>query len=184
MNVDDPADPLLPPPRRGRRHTSARERQRRGPMWGCLGRLLRVFAFGFLLLFLIIGGGWWYLGSANFADYVKTKIEATLEAKLERDVTIGRVEFVRTRPQKIVLKDLRSSSAKGAAAPHFATVREVELTGGVQSLWGRNVKIDRVDVRGPRLWFEILPDGNHNFPKWKTGPPRRFEIVHVDIGKL
>ncbi|HEX6095308.1 MAG TPA: translocation/assembly module TamB domain-containing protein [Thermoanaerobaculia bacterium] len=183
MNIDDPADPLLPSPR-GRRHTSARERQRRGPMWGCLKGLVWVFGVAFLLLFLIVGGGWWYLGSANFADYVKKKIEATLEAKLERDVTIGSVEFVRTRPQKIVLKDLRIANAKGAVAPYFATVRQVELTGNVQSLWGRNVKVDRVDVREPRLWFEVFPDGTHNFPKWKTGPPRRFEIVHVDIGKL
>jgi outer membrane protein assembly factor BamA/autotransporter translocation and assembly factor TamB len=153
-------------------------------MWGCLKGLLWVFGVTFLLLFLIFGGGWWYLGSANFADYVKKKIEATLEAKLDRDVSIGSVEFVRTRPQKILLKNLRIANAKGTVAPYFATVREVELTGGVQSLWGRNVTIDRVDVREPRLWFEVLPDGTHNFPKWKTGPRRRFEIVHVNIGKL
>ncbi len=184
MNVDDPADPLLPPTARRGRHTSARERQRRGPMWGCLKGLLWVFAVVFVILFIGIGGGWWYLGSANFADYVKKKIEATLEAKLERDVTIGSVEFVRTRPQRIILNDLRIANAKGAVAPHFATVRQVELTGNVQSLWGRDVKIDRVDVREPRLWFEVFPDGTHNFPHWKTGPPRRFEIVHVEIGKL
>jgi outer membrane protein assembly factor BamA/autotransporter translocation and assembly factor TamB len=184
MNVDDPADPLLPPPARRGRHTSARERQRRGPMWGCLKGLIWVFGVGFLLLFLIVGGGWWYVGSANFADYVKKKIEATLEAKLERDVTIGSVAFVRTHPQRIILKDVRIANAKGAVAPYFATAREVEITGGVQSFWGRNVKVDRVDVRGPRLWFEVFPDGSHNFPKWKVGPRRRFEIVHVDIGQL
>jgi len=153
-------------------------------MWGCLGRLLRFFTISFLVLFLVIAIGWWYLGSANFAEYVKNKIEATLEAKLDRDVTIGSVTFVRTRPQKIILKDIRISNAKGTVAPHFATVREVELTGGVQSLWGRNVTIDRVDVRRPQLWFEIFPDGSHNFPKWKTGPRRRFEIVHVEVGRL
>jgi outer membrane protein assembly factor BamA len=153
-------------------------------MWGCLKGLLWVFGAAFLILFIGIGGGWWYLGSANFAGYVKKKIEATLEAKLERDVTIGSVEFVRSRPQKIILRDLRIANAKGGVAPYFATVREVELTGGVQSLWGRDVKIDRVDVREPRLWFEVFPDGTHNFPKWKTGPRRSFEIVHVDIGKL
>lgn len=153
-------------------------------MWGCLKGLVWVFGIGFLLLFLIIGGGWWVLGSANFADYVRKKIEATLEAKLERDVTIGSVEFVRTRPQKIILHDLRIANARGAVAPHFATVRQVEITGNVQSFWGRNVKVDRVDVREPRLWLEIFPDGTHNFPKWKTGPRRRFEIVRVDVGKL
>ena len=153
-------------------------------MWGCLKALIWTFGVGFLLLFLLIGGGWWYLGSANFAEYVKNKVEATLEAKLGREVTIGSVEFVRSRPQKIIIRDLRIANAPGAVAPHFAVVKEVVITGGVQSFWGRAVKLDRVDVSEPFLWFEIFPDGRHNFPKWKTGPRRRFEIVHLDIGTL
>ncbi|HEX2061057.1 MAG TPA: hypothetical protein VHK90_09975, partial [Thermoanaerobaculia bacterium] len=153
-------------------------------MWGCLKGLIWVFGIGFLLLLILVGGGWWVLGSANFADYVRKRIETTLEARLERDVTIGKVIFVRSRPQKIILQNLRIANAPGGAAPQFALVREVELTGGVQSFWGRAVKIDRVDIRDPRMWFEIFPDGRHNFPKWKTGPKRRFEIVRIDIGKL
>jgi translocation and assembly module TamB len=183
MNVTDPADPLLPPPPRGRRR-SARERQRKGPMWGCLKALVWVFGSGFLLLLLTVGGGWWYLGSTNFADYVRKRIETTLEARLGRDVTIKSVEFVRTRPQKIILRDLRIANAPGGVAPYFARVAEVEIAGGVQSFWGRSVNVDRVDVRGPQLFFEVFPDGTHNFPKWKTGPKRSFEIVHIDIGKL
>ena len=183
MNVTDPADPLLPPASRGR-HRSARERQRKGPMWGCLKAILWAFGILFVFLFLFIGGGWWYTGSANFADYVKKKIELTLEAKLDREVTIGSVEFVRTSPQKIIIRDLRIANAPGAVAPHFAVVKEVELSGNVQSFWGRSVKVDRVVVREPFLWFEVFPDGRHNFPKWKVGPRRRFEIVHLDIGKL
>ncbi|HUR80731.1 MAG TPA: translocation/assembly module TamB domain-containing protein, partial [Thermoanaerobaculia bacterium] len=183
MNVVDPADPLLPPPARGH-HRSARERQRKGPMWGCLKGLIWVFGIIFLLLFLGVGGGWWYLGTSSFEGYVKKKIEATLEAKLGRDVSIGSVEFVRTHPQKIIINDLRIANAKGAVAPNFAIVKQVILTGGVQSFWGRAVKVDRVDVRDPFVWFEVFPDGTHNFPKWKTGPRRPYEIVHLDIGKL
>jgi outer membrane protein insertion porin family len=183
MNVNDPADPLLPPPPAGH-HRSARERQRKGPMWGCLKGMFWIFGVAFLLLFVIVGGGWWYVGSTNFEGYVKNKIEATLEAKLGREVTIGGVHFERSHPQRIVIRDLRIANAPGGVAPHFAIVREVVITGGVQSFWGRAVKVDRVDVRDPFLWFEILPDGSHNFPKWKTGPRRRFEIVHLDIGKL
>ena len=73
-------------------------------------------------------------------------------------------------------------NAPGGIAKQFASVRQIEITGGVQSFWGRNVKLDRVDIRDPRLWFEVLPDGNHNFPKWKTGPKRRFEIVRMVRG--
>ena len=153
-------------------------------MWGCLKSLLYVFLASGLLLLLVIGGGWWYLGSTNFADYVRKKIEATLEARLDREVTIARVEFVRSRPQKIIIHDLRIANARGGVAAHFAVVRQVEISGGVQSFWGRAVKLDRVDIRDPRLWYEVFPDGNHNFPKWKTGPRRRFEIVHLEIGKL
>ncbi len=186
MNVNDPSDPLLPPPKEGH-HRSARERQRKGPMWGCLKALVWTF-FGLALVLLIgIGGGWWYLGSSNFADYVRKKIEATLEARLGRDVTIRSVEFVRTRPQKIILNDIRIANAPGGVAKYFATVRQVELTGNVQSFWGRDVKIERVDIRDPRLWFEVFPAGStllHNFPKWNSGPPSKRQIVHVDIGTL
>src|SRR5688572_33217753 len=157
MSSIDPGDPLLPPPREGR-HRSARERQRKGPMWGCLKGLFWLFAACFLLLFLTIGGGWWYVGSPNFAEFVRKRVELTLEARLGRDVSIKGVVFDRTNPHKIVLNDLRIANAPGGVAPVFAIVRQVEITGGVQSFWNREVNVDRVDIRDPRLWFEILPD--------------------------
>lgn len=154
-------------------------------MWGCLKVLFWTFGGGVLLLFLLLAGGWWFLGTTAFEEYVRGKIEASLEGRLERDVTIGRLEIdVSGAQQRIVIHDLRIANAPGTVAPHFATVREVVITGGVESFVGRNVKVGRVDVREPRLWFEILPDGTHNFPKWKTGPKRRFEIVHVELGQL
>lgn len=153
-------------------------------MFGCIKALIWLSAIGALVLLFVVGGGWFLLGSTNFADYVRKRIETTLEARLGRDVTIGRVVFVRTRPQKIILQNIRIANAPGGAAPQFALVREVELTGGIHSFWGRAVKIDRIDVRDPQLWFEILPNGEHNFPKWKTGPKRRFEIVRVDFDRL
>src|SRR5687767_1517184 len=98
MNVDDPADPLLPP-QKGH-HRSARERQRKGPMWGCLKTILYLIGGTFLLLFLIFGGGWWYVGTTSFSDLVRLRIEQTLETRLGRAVSIRSVEIVRTRPQK------------------------------------------------------------------------------------
>lgn len=157
-------------------------------MWGCLKALVWVFGGLALLLFLIVGGGWWLLGSANFADYVRKRIETTLEARLGREVTIGSVVFVRAHPQKIILNDLRIANAPGGVAPSFATVRQVEITGGIQSFWGRAVNVDRIDVRDPRLWFEVFPEGAplvHNFPKWKTEQKRRrFEIVRIDMNRM
>ncbi|HEY0159424.1 MAG TPA: translocation/assembly module TamB domain-containing protein [Thermoanaerobaculia bacterium] len=184
MNITDPGDPLLPPPPRRGRRRSARERQRRGPMWGCMKGIFWLLGVVSVVLLLIVGGGWWYLGTTSFAGLVKARIEETLQNRLGREVTIGRVEIVRTRPQKVILHNLRIANAKGGAAPEFATVSRVEIAGGIESFWGRRVKVDRVDVIQPNLWFEIFPDGTHNFPKWKSGPKRPREIVHLDIGKL
>jgi outer membrane protein insertion porin family len=156
-------------------------------MWGCLRALVWVLGGAALLLFFVVGGGWWYLGSANFADYVRKRVETTLEARLGREVTIGSVVFVRTRPQRIILNDVRIANAPGGVAPAFATVRQIEISGGVESFWRRAVKVDRVDVRDPRMWFEVFPEGAplvHNFPQWKSGPKGRFEIVRIDIGRL
>src|SRR5919112_6870649 len=87
-------------------HRSARQRQRQGPMWGCLRAIFFIFAGGLLLLFLVVGGGWWYIGTQSFADLVKLRVEKTLEAKLGRDVTIGGVEFDRAHLRRVVLDDL------------------------------------------------------------------------------
>lgn len=183
MTITDPGDPLLPPHHVGK-HRSARERQRKGPMWGCLKGLFWVFTVGLLVMLILIGGGWWYLGSTSFADLVLKTVEDTLESKLGREVYIGKVTVVRARPQRIIIDDIRIANAKGGVAQYFATVRQIEIAGGVESFWGRRVKVDRVDIRDPRLWFEVFPDGTHNFPKWKSGPKRPREIVRLDIGKL
>ena len=49
MTIQDPGNPLLPAsteqPRR-----SARERQRKGPMWGCLRAMIIAFIAGILFL--------------------------------------------------------------------------------------------------------------------------------------
>jgi len=156
-------------------------------MWGCL-RTIVIGIFILLgLLFLVVGGGYWYLGSSSFAGLVKLRIENTLKNRLGRDVTIGEVEVIRSRPQKIILRDLRIANSPGAVNRYFATVKEVVLTGGVESLWGRQVKVSRVDVTEPHLWFEVYPAGStlvHNFPHWRSGPRSKYEIVHLDLGTM
>src|ERR1043166_5472950 len=85
-------------------HRSARERQRRGPMWGCLRRLGVGCLTVFVLFALVIGGGWWYLGTSSFADLVKLRVVKTLEARLGRAVTIGDVDIVRGRESTRILR--------------------------------------------------------------------------------
>ena len=168
-------------------HRSARERQRRGPMWGCLRALFWLFAGGLLLLLVVVGGGWFYLGTSSFADLVKLRVEKTLEARLGRDVSIGGIEIVRSKPQKVILKDIRIANAPGAVNPYFATVKQLVITGGVDSFWGRRINVDRIDIIEPHLWFEVFPAGSklvHNFPHWQSGPRSRFEIYHLDLNKM
>ncbi|PYQ52941.1 MAG: hypothetical protein DMF59_03095, partial [Acidobacteria bacterium] len=75
---DDPAEE--------HHHRSARERQRRGPMWGCLRWLIGATILFLIILFLTIGGGWFYLGTTNFADLVALRVASTLESRLGRKV--------------------------------------------------------------------------------------------------
>src|SRR6185436_17266453 len=102
-------------------HRSARERQRKGPMWGCLKALFWIFAGGLTLLFLVVGGGWWYLGSSNFAGFIQKKVANTLEARLGRKVYIHDAIFIRGRTTRVILNDVRIANAPGGAAPYFAT---------------------------------------------------------------
>ena len=168
-------------------HRSARERQRRGPMWGCLKGLVYTFGALAVLLALIIGGGWWYLGTSSFAGLIQLRIAKTLESRLGRHVFIHDVVFYRTRPTRVIIHDLRIANSPGAVNPYFATVQEIEITGGIDSFWGRNIKVSRVDVRNPHLWFEVYPAGSklvHNFPHWNAGPKSKYDIYHLDLGQM
>ncbi|HSP15428.1 MAG TPA: translocation/assembly module TamB domain-containing protein [Thermoanaerobaculia bacterium] len=168
-------------------HRSARERQRRGPMWGCLKGMFFLIIGVAALLFLVIGGGWWYIGSTSFADLVAKRIAFTLKARLGREVTIGSVVVDRAHLRRVVINDLRIANAPGAVNPYFATVKQVVIMGGVESFWSRKIKIGRIDIHEPSLYFEIYPADAalvHNFPHWNSGPPSRYEIVHVEVGTM
>jgi len=168
-------------------HRSARERQRRGPMWGCLKWMgCSTLAF-FIALAAIIIGGWWYLGSTSFAGLVRLRIEKTLESKLGRNVDIASVQIERGRQSRIIINGLRIANAPGAVHPYFATAEQVIVTGGIDSFWGRKIGVGRIDLIEPQLFFEIYPVGaklTHNFPHWNSGPKSRYEIYHLDLGNL
>ena len=156
-------------------------------MWGCLRMLLFGIGAVFLLLILVVSSGYWYLGTSSFADLIRLRIEKTLEARLGRDVTIGKLEVVRSRPQKVILTNLTIANAPGALHPHFATIGRVEIEGGVDSFWGRRVKVDHVDLVDPIFRFEVFPEGAalvHNFPKWQPAKRSRYEIYRLEIGTL
>src|SRR6266550_8461224 len=135
-------------------HRSARERQRGGPMWGCLRWIIGGVLLLTLILFIVIGGGWYYLGTSNFSDLVRLRVQSTLESRLGRQVTIGGVVIDRVHLSRVVLNDLRIANSPGAVHPYFATVKQVTITGGINSFWGRSISVNRVDIVEPQIFFE------------------------------
>jgi outer membrane protein insertion porin family len=168
-------------------HPTARQRQRRGPMFGCLRVFTRIGVALVLFVAVIAIAVYWYLGTTSFADLVRLRIQATLESRLGRKVSIREVVISRGRQQKIILNDLRIANAPGGMHPYFATVKQLVITGGIDSFWGRKIKVGRIEVIGPTLNFEVFPAGSplvHNFPHWTAGPKSRFEIYHLDLGTM
>lgn len=156
-------------------------------MWGCLRWMFGSALVFFIVLFLIVGGGWYYLGTSSFAGLVALRIERTLEARLGREVTIGSVGIDRRHLGKVVLNDVRIANSPGAVHPYFATVKQLVITGGIESFWGRRISVGRIDIVEPMLFFEIYPADSklvHNFPHWDSGPKGRYEIYRLDMHKM
>ncbi|HYS56023.1 MAG TPA: translocation/assembly module TamB domain-containing protein [Thermoanaerobaculia bacterium] len=156
-------------------------------MWGCLKWLIGAAILFFLILFLTTGGFWIFIGTPSFANLVALRVASTLESRLGRKVTIGAVVIDRVHLSKVVLKDLRVANSPGAVNPYFATVKEITITGGVNSFWGRQISVNRVDIVEPHLFFEIYPAGSklvHNFPHWNPGPKGRYDIYHLSLHKM
>jgi outer membrane protein insertion porin family len=181
MTIDPTAEEQQP------HHRSARERQRRGPMWGCM-KFLGCSAIGIpVLILIIVGGGWWYLGSSSFAGLVRLRIEKTMEARLGRDVTIGSVRIERGRQSRVIVSDVRIANVPGGKRRNFATAKQLIITGGIDSFWGRKIRVGRIDLVEPRMSFEVFEPGGkfeHNFPHWQSGPKSRYEIYHLTLGTL
>src|SRR2546430_12617544 len=71
------------------RHRSARERQRRGPMWGCLRWLIGGVCLLLLLLFLLLRGGRVHPRPSHFGKLVSLPNYTARLAPPRRDTTRG-----------------------------------------------------------------------------------------------
>ncbi|MEO8218642.1 MAG: hypothetical protein ABI718_16320, partial [Acidobacteriota bacterium] len=147
----------------------ADERARRGcRRWVAIGLLAAALIGGIVYL-----AGSRYLRSAAFADMVRQKVEATLEAHLGRDVTIERVVLA-DHPLRIVLRNVRVANVPGGMHKDFASARELEIRAGIESFLQRKITIAQIVVRGLEVHFEVYPEQfgvSNNFPGWKQGAP-------------
>src|SRR2546430_15681108 len=87
-------------------HRSARERQRRGPMWGCLKWMGCGSIALIALIMFLVGGGRVYLGSSSFAALVKLRIAKTTEARLGRQAPIASAQIQKGNQSRLIVNDL------------------------------------------------------------------------------
>lgn len=159
----------------------------RTPGRGCARGFLLLCIVLLVALFIALGGGWYYIGTERFARYIQAKIVENLASHLNRKVFIRQLTFVRGAQTRVIIDDLRIANPPGALTPWFATVRQVEIVGGIDSFLKRHIQVGRVDIRDPHVNFEVFPEGaplSHNFPDWKSSPPSKYEITRVDVSKL
>src|SRR5204863_9082108 len=101
MTIEPTADEQHP------HHRSSRERQRRGPMWGCMKWFGCSGIALLVLIVIVVVGGWWYLGTSSFSDLVRLRIQSTMESRLGRAVSIGPVQIERGRQSRVIINDVR-----------------------------------------------------------------------------
>ncbi len=73
---------------------------------GCVRPLVWALLIGLGLVLLIAFGAWYYTGSTSFESLVARRIEATLESRMDREVTIGSVTIERGRVTSVILEDV------------------------------------------------------------------------------
>src|SRR5258708_16133942 len=149
-------EPTQPQPE-GHHHESARERQRWGPMWTLMRGMAITMIVVLGLFALVIGGGWWYLGTTTFADLVRLRVQKTLESHLGRKVTIHEVTIVAGHPSKIILNDLRIANSPGAVNPYFPTVKQVVISGGGESFSRPQITLHPTLSLHPPSFFHTYP---------------------------
>jgi outer membrane protein assembly complex protein YaeT len=155
-------------------------------MWGCARALLGIAVLLAGLVILVSLVGYYYIRTDNFADYVRVKIEANLERKLQREVTIRKVTIQGGKLSRVILDDITISNPPTASRKYFATAKQVVITGGVESFWQRRVRLGVVEIIDPSMNFEVFREGplTHNFPSWQRSAPRRYEITRVEVSRL
>ena len=65
----------------------------------------------------------------------------------------------RGRQSRVIINDVRIANVPGGKRRHFATVKQIIITGGIDSFWGRKIRVGRIDLIQPRMSFEVFAPG-------------------------
>lgn len=154
---------------------------------GCIRPVVWTLLIGLGLVLLVAFGVWWYTGSTSFESLVARRIESTLEARMNREVTIGNVTIERGRLTSVILEDVKIANVEGATHPWLAIIPRIVLEGGVESFRQRVVRVGTIEVYDPEVFIEIFPEGaplSHNLPGWERGEAGRFQIAQIEMNDI
>lgn len=157
---------------------SSRKSTRRRP--GRLRRwLLRPIAWLVALVALLILGGWLVVRSPWVRVRLATELEQYLTRRLERQVTIGGLDF-ELLPLSVVVEDVAVADLDPELPP-VGEARRIAVSADVLLAERNEVQLRRLEIDRPVLRIRLLEDGSHNLPRWH-GAGEGERTVDVEIG--
>ncbi len=120
------------------------------------------------------------LRSDWFAEAVRTRLEAELEAATGGAAAIERFRFDRGR-WAFVAEGIELRGSEADEGPPLLSVRRVESQIRVESLFGRWISLERLHAVEPRLSIFVFDDGSTNVPSPRRSPGRPFTQPLLDL---
>src|SRR4030095_7568263 len=121
-----------------------------------------------VLVALATAALWWLLGSDFLRERVRTLAQAQLQDLLSRPVRVGTVT-ISLAPLSVELRDVVIPGAH-LRDRDFAVVPRVLLAGDLIGLRKPRLHLRTIEVEGPRIFIEKLPDGSDNIPRLRPRP--------------
>ncbi len=111
----------------------------------------------------------WTLRSDWFAEAVRSRLEAELEAATGGTASIDRFGFGRDR-FAFVAEGIELRGKEADEVPPLLSIRHVALKIRVESFLGRWISLERLHVAEPRVSIMVFDDGSTNVPSPRLPP--------------
>lgn len=146
-------------------------------------RLLLALILTGVLAVGAVAGAYLYL-SAQDAEHLRRLLESSLESALDRDITLGgQLEATLSPLPALRVSDVTVGNPSWGSRPTMLSIDQVELRPRLSTLLTGNIVLERVSVRGTRLFLENSPDGRGNW-QFSSRVPRGEAQLPVEIRSL
>ena len=137
------------------------------------------------LLALIVGVALQVLRSSWFHDKVRAAIVSTVADATGGRVSIGAFRFD-WKQLRAEVSALQIAGREPAGKPPLFRADLVTVGLKIVSLWKRDVDVRSLDIRNPRIYLIIYPDGSTNIPepKVKSGGRVMETILSLAVGSF